>query len=104
MLVVAQVQDDAPGVRPSKERAINARTVADREQPKEFQGMDVVEPLLFWQACYTFASAVLDMDLERADYRGEPKVPPFLPMEDDLLGELFWPLALYSRENATFMP
>ena len=80
------------------------KIVVDREQPKEFQGMDMVEPLIFREACCTFASAALDVDLERADYRGEPKVPPFLPMKDDLLGELFWPLAPFSLENAVFMP
>ena len=44
------------------------------------------------------------MDLERANYRGEPKFPSFLPTKDDLLGELFWPAAPYAFENAVFMP
>ena len=83
---------------------INTATLADREKPKEFQGMDIVEPLVFREACYTFADTVFDMDLERADHRGASKLPPFLPMKDDVLGELFWPLAHYSFENPVFMP
>ena len=78
--------------------------MVDREQPKDFQGMDVVEPLLFRKACYVFADTVLDMDMERADYRGVSKVPPFLPITDDVLGKLLWPLAHYSFENPVFMP
>ena len=80
------------------------KIVIDRKHPQDFQGMDVVEPLLFRKACYVFADAVLDMELERAGHRGATEVPPFLPMKDDVLGKLLWPLAHYSFENPVFMP
>ena len=102
---------DDPGARPWLEiqdayRKFLAATESRVQQndPRPFLPSETVACLTFRNACYQFADAVLDILGQRAAMFEETGDIPPLPIEDDVLGKLFWPCSSYSRDQPAFMP
>ena len=68
------------------------KSLAEEQGNRALRGTEIMEPGVFPQACMVFAEEVLNLDRERADEMGND-VRPFIPLADDELGELFWPLS-----------